>query len=85
MHEETESEVESEVESDLELGSLFRRRRLLVSTLAIRSVDNDLALLRKRHVESARGSWKLEAEAGSWKWKLEAEAGSWKRKLEVLW
>jgi hypothetical protein len=81
VHEESESEVESEVESDLELGSLFRRRRLLVSTLAIRSVEN---APRKRHGESARGSWKLEVEAGSWKWKLEAEAGSWKRKLEVF-
>ena len=65
MHEETESEVESEVESDLELGSLFRRRRLLVSTLAIRSVENDLVLPRKRHGESAR---KLEAGSGSWKY-----------------
>ena len=74
MHEESESEVESEVESDLELGSLFRRRRLLVSTLAIRSVENDLVLPRKRHGESARGSWK---------WKLEAEAGSWKKQAET--
>ena len=77
MHEESESEVESEVESDLELGSLFRRRRLLVSTLAIRSVENDLVLPRKRHGESTRGSWKLEVEAGSGSW-------SWKRKLEYF-